>query len=589
MEYQMRTRPQIFKTGLTLNNFKIKTKLLITYSTLIVLLIVTISTFFYFNSVRIIRDKSIHYTLGILEQIRNNVDINLEQIDRASYPVISSKSILNILQYGKSSLIAALLVEPADSVEKTLYDVMFSRRDIESVNLFDLKGNRWSTNYYRSSIDYSRLAQEAKRGQGRFVWIDLKDEKGTIAAARLVNNGSLEPVGILQLNIRKSMIQNIFSQQMAKMNGQLYVINRQGIVISSLGDCGVAGGIRAKIFKRIGSKEGFFIDTINKMRNIIIFYPSQFNDWRYVGIIPLREITREANDIGKISLIAALISLLCFIPLSYMAVTGIIEPLHHMTALMREAKIKDWAPRINYRGNDEIAYLSEAFNDMVLRINTLIDEVYEQKLRRNQQELRALQAQINPHFLYNTLETISWMARAKNVPEVAGIIKALSDMMRYSISHNEEIVSIEKELFHVQNYCTIQQARYGEKFKVRYEIDADIRDCDIPKLTIQPLVENAIIHGLKGISANGLIEISGSVSDKKICLRVSDNGLGMNAATVAVILQGKPSVGDDRHSGIGVSNVQQRLRLTYGEEYGLKVFSKINEGTTFEIWLPYCG
>jgi two-component system sensor histidine kinase YesM len=585
----MQKLEQIFKVGSILKNFKIKTKLFLTYSVLILLLIVTVSTFYYFNSVRIIRDKSINYSLGILEQIRNNIDINLEQIDLSSYPVISSKSILNTLQYGKSSLISQTPLEPADNVEKTLYNVMFSRRDIESVYLFDKQGNRWGTNYHFLTGDFSRLYQKAKQGNGRFIWTRLEDGRGTIAAIRLVNNPSLEPVGILQINVRESMIRNVFSQQMAKMNGQVYAINRQGIIMSCLEEHVVGSRMQPKILKRIGPGEGFFVDTIGKERSIIIFYPSQLNDWRYVGIIPMREITREADDIGKIGLIAAFVSFLCFIPLSYIVVTGIIGPLHQMAVLMQTAKIKDWAPHINYRGNDEIAYLSEAFNDMVLRINTLIDEVYEQKLRRNQQELRTLQAQINPHFLYNTLETINWMARAKKVPEVAEIIKALSDMMRYSISYGEEIVSIEKELIHVQNYCTIQQARYGAKFKVSYEIDGDIRECNIPKMTLQPLVENAIVHGFKGISANGLIRIGGFVRNGKICLQVSDNGVGMNEETLAGILKEKPLAGDDVHSGIGVSNVQQRIRLTYGEEYGLQVFSKINEGTTFEIWLPIHG
>lgn len=584
----MQPLPNLFNTGFMLKNLKIKTKLFITYSVLILLLVVTISTFYYFNSVRIIRDKSVHYTLGILEQIRNNVDINLEQIDRSCYPVISSNSVLNLLQYGRSSLIAAMLVEPVTSVEKMLYDIMFSRQDIESVYLFDIKGNRMGTNYRLSRLPFAELYRRAKEGDGRFVWLRDAGMAGSIAAVRLVNNTSLEPVGILQINIRESMIRNVFSRQMAKMNGRVYVINSQGNMISGLTDHS-GGWLKRKILKRIGPTEGFFIDTINRERNIIIYYPSQFNDWKYVGMIPLREITREANDIGRFSLIAAILSLLCFIPLSYMVVTGITGPLHQMAALMRTAKIKDWSPRIDYRGNDEIAYLSEAFNDMMLRINTLIDEVYEQKLRRNQQELRALQAQINPHFLYNTLETINWMARVKGVPEVAGIIRALSDMMRYSISHNEEIVAIEKELAHVQNYCTIQQARYGEKFKVSYEMDDDILDCNIPKLTIQPLVENAIVHGLKGIASHGLIRIGGGIRDQKICLVIRDNGVGMDAATAGAILQERPSAGDDVHSGIGVSNVQQRIKLTYGEEYGLRVISAINEGTTFEIWLPICG
>lgn len=577
------------KKSLALSNLKIKTKLMVTNSILICLLVAAIGTFVYYHSVRIIRDKSINYTLGILEQIRNNIDITQEQINQATYIVFSNRTVLNTLQYGKSSLIWNDPVQPVTGVERILSDFMLSRQDIESVFLLGKNHTHFGTSYPLPDFTYTELYQKAKIGDGRLVWLDVDKERELIPAVRLINNVNIQPVGVMLFNIRESSIRKVLSEQMSKMNGQVYILNRNGNIVSSSDQKLLGTRLDTRILKQIGPQEGFFINTIDKQQSIVIYYPSRFNDWKFVSVIPMHEITKDAVNTRNIIIMAGLISLLIFIPLSYLVANEIITPLHQMATLMKTARIKDWSPKIDYRGNDEIAYLSEAFNDMVLRINSLIDEVYEQKLRRNQQELKALQAQINPHFLYNTLETINWMARSKGAVEVAEIIKALSNMMRYSISYNEDITTIEKEIDHVKNYCLIQAARYGNKFQVTYQIEDEILDCNIPKLTLQPIVENAIMHGLKGKTNGGLIAIKGGIVQDNVVLTVSDNGAGMTDEQIEMAFgKGQPS-NKDKHVGIGIQNVHHRICLNYGENYGLRISSKPGEGSAFEIWLPILG
>ncbi|HEY5585874.1 MAG TPA: sensor histidine kinase, partial [Ruminiclostridium sp.] len=238
---------------------------------------------------------------------------------------------------------------------------------------------------------------------------------------------------------------------------------------------------------------------------------------------------------------------------------------------------------------DEVAYLSREFNRMVVRINDLVDEAVEQKSRFSRQELKALQSQISPHFLYNTLEIVNWMARTRDVPEIVEIVKALSDMMRYITSHSEEIVTVEKELEYLKMYCLIQKYRYKDKFTVFYEVEDDILDFCLPKLTLQPIIENAIVHAFNGVRREGKIIITGNIVGDRVRLQIIDNGKGIDNAQIESMLKNENISSVPNHVGIGVSNVNQRIKLIYGNEFGLQIKSVLNEGTQFDIWIPIGG
>lgn len=257
---------------------------------------------------------------------------------------------------------------------------------------------------------------------------------------------------------------------------------------------------------------------------------------------------------------------------------------------MRDVKIKEWTPRMHYEGNDEIAFMSESFNEMVTRINTLIEELYEQKYRQKKHELQALQAQINPHFLNNTLEIVNCMALSRNAPEIGDMVKALARMMRYSMNFKESIVTIEKELQHLKNYMFIQCEKNADRIKVIYDIDERIFPYRILKLSLQPIAENAIIHAFKNTRNEKIIAIDGSFINEKIRIRITDNGAGMDQKTIDHLLNDEDEdeaiQSNNNHTGIGMGNVNRRLKLTFGEEYGLKVISEVLKGTIVEVWLP---
>ncbi len=572
---------------LSLKSVSIKNKFVLYFSFLILAFVTVLSTIAYTYSTKVIQEKSIVYTLGILEQIRNNIDINLEQIDLASYLVFANRDILETLKDTQQYFNAT---NPAKkyTVDKLLADVVFSRRDIYSISIYDKKGNTIQTNFKVPDISFGEISRKADERDGKMAWLFYDKKISVITLVRQVRDMEMKLLGYMQMNIYENSISRICSEQFRDMEGQAYVVNGDGIIVSG-NESTLLG---QKVDKSIQAyfnpqKPGYALDYVNGRYSIIGFYPSRINDWQYVSVIPLAGITaKDAAFIGNIILFSSLVAIILFIFVSYYLAKGLTGPLQQITEQMKKADIKDWSPRIDYEGRDEIAYLAREFNQMVVRINTLVAEVVEQKSRLSRQELNALQSQINPHFLYNTLEIVNWMARTKNVPEIAGIVKALSDMMRYITSYKEEIVTVEKEIEYVRMYCLIQQTRYRDKFTVVYEVEDEVFDCRIPKLSLQPIIENAILHAFSGVKRDGKIRVTGKIIDNKVRLQIIDNGNGMDPGTVGRMLDKTYSPAGGSHAGIGVNNVDRRIKLIFGSEYGLEIISIPGEGSVFSLWLP---
>lgn len=568
-------------------NTKIKNRLTFTYSVLILLSIFSVSIFSYNYSRNIITEKSMNYALGILEQVTENVDINLEQIDKATYMILSDDNILSILQYGKSMPIYNDLIERTN-VQKILTNVSASRSDIDSIYLFDNDGNLYGANVLYSHPEFKELKAFAETGDGKMVWLDTDKKNDIIPAVRLIRGRNMEKIGVLLVNVRKKVIDDVISKRITNINGEFYVINVREKIISCGNNDLIGNKFDSNILSKIGENEVNAINTPIKFhgeKSIIGIYLSRFNDWKYVYTISTNNLFAEVTYLRNINIMSSVFFLILFIIISLLIAHSITEPIKQIADHMKNVRIKDWSPRIEYSGNDEIVYLSDAFNNMVQKINTLIVEVYEQKLIEKEQELKILQAQINPHFLYNTLDIINWMARTRNVPEIGKVVKSLSNIMRYTINQNRNEVSIGEEISNVMDYCMIQGLRYGERLKVTYNVHEDIMEMQILKLTLQPIVENAFVHGFKNKEDECILEIAGMILDDKICITIKDNGMGIGQSKLDSILD-ENACSHKGDSGIAVINVHRRLGLKYGKGYGLEIVSTLNEGTIVKVWLP---
>ena len=239
-----------------------------------------------------------------------------------------------------------------------------------------------------------------------------------------------------------------------------------------------------------------------------------------------------------------------------------------------------------YSANDEIGSLVKSYNEMKIRINDLININYKSKIEQKELELRQLQNQINPHFIYNTLESIHMMAEINDDLETSTMAEYFGSIMRYSMNKRCDIVSLREEIKIIHNYIYLQQIRFEQLFTIESFIDEEVMDCKIIKMIIQPVIENSINHGLSKCTEAGKIIIEGRHIENKLILDISDNGIGMTKETLQDLTD---YINDknEKFTGIALKNINKRLKLNYGEEYGLQIFSTINKGTNVLLTLPY--
>ena len=303
----------------------------------------------------------------------------------------------------------------------------------------------------------------------------------------------------------------------------------------------------------------------------------------------LREgIRSDVETAIRMCAAAFILILIGAIAISRRISAGITEPIQRLCEVTRLAGRGDFAVRAQESVDDELAVLGTSFNQMVERIGNLVEDIRVEQLNLRATELKLLQAQINPHFLYNTLDAIIWLAESGQTEQVVMMVSSLSDFFRTTLSKGRDYISVQEEEAHIRSYLQIQQFRYRDILEYEICIPEELYDCQILKLTLQPLVENALYHGIKNKRGLGHILVTGKEKDGKLLFCVKDNGMGMTPERLAHVraLIGGELTEEDSSSGFGLFNVEQRIRLNYGTEYGLTIESVYGEGTEAKVVIP---
>ncbi|MCF6411531.1 sensor histidine kinase [Pseudalkalibacillus salsuginis] len=325
---------------------------------------------------------------------------------------------------------------------------------------------------------------------------------------------------------------------------------------------------------------------------VTVFDTVASTGWKVIGQAPVKEIMSDSNEIRTLIVFTVACSIIFTITLYYFISLRLIRPIRHLKEKMKHASDGDLDVQVNSESMDEIADLSNSFNIMISKIKSLLQQSVEEQKQLTNAEFRALQNQINPHFLYNTLDNIIWMAESKKSNEVIEMTTALSRFFRITLSGEKDWITIENELEHIRSYLVIQKIRYRDILDVSFHINEEILPHKILKLTLQPLIENAIYHGIKNKRGKGLIIIKGDFDfDGNIRIEIIDNGKGIKEERLHEIQErlarGLPMSGGN--SGIGMYNVQQRIQLFFGQQYGLDVNSRYGEGTIITLTIPTEG
>ena len=352
------------------------------------------------------------------------------------------------------------------------------------------------------------------------------------------------------------------------------------------------GGHRAGLAGQIVMKkdEGQFIynDSKTHKEMFAIYTSSDFTGWKYIAVVPEDELTCAAPAITKGILRISSLCLILAVVIAFIISLYISKPINEVTKAMAMAESGNLNVRVKYNSNDELGRLSRGFNNMVEKINKLIEEEYKYKLLINKEKLELLQMQINPHLLYNTLAMVSYKARKENKIQIVEIAENLSNFYKGILSKGKNISTFREEVDMIKTYVSLAKSVYEIDINAIYEIDETIYDLFTLKLLMQPIVENSIIHGLKP-KRGGILLVSAYIEDNNVNVIISDDGIGMDKAIVDQLnsITSYEDVYDqDAYEGYGISNVIKRIKLFFGDEYGINIDSNYDQGTTVIVKLP---
>jgi len=400
----------------------------------------------------------------------------------------------------------------------------------------------------------------------------------------VVDYNTKEIQGVILIDIKLDAIKNIIENSKPGIAGFIYIMDsNNNIVYTPVNN--IVYKINNDWIENINNK--IIIKNIRGENYQLTKVLSKYTGWETIGVFPESEGLRVIQYIRYYSLIIGFVALIIAEGLVVIFTRSIVKPIQKLKRLMKKAQGGDLTVSFNTKYSDEIGELGSSFNTMVKEINNLINLVQVEEKSKRIAEMNVLQAQIKPHFMYNTLDTIRWMAEEHNEDDIVEIIEAFTNLLRISLSKGKEIISVKEEVNHVQSYLIIQKIRYEDKLDYEIDFEEKILNYKLIKLILQPLVENAIYHGIKEKRGNGKISIKGKIEGDLLCFTVIDNGKGIEEELLNKINKMLINTSEKgTEVGYGIFNVNERIRLTYGEEYGLTYKSVYGEGTTVELRHP---
>lgn len=483
----------------------------------------------------------------------------------------------------------------AASLKKVISTASRLEDDIYCVSVYDMQGNVLSNG---NNTDENIKGGLTDLSFDKSVYSNLKD--GYAISQPHVNTLYQNKYPWV-VTIAKKEYSNLFSQQVfvaidfkfssiAKyidkvsigQRGYCYIVNSKGQIIYHPQQQILFSGLKEENTFEISELS----DGIHRKKDNIYNISSLDScNWKIVGVSFNDEITQAVKSQVIVGLIFALFfSAFMSAVIYFLLSRTVTRPVRRLVASMQ--KFEKQAETFEYKADmsnvAEFQTLSTSFEHMVLMIQSLVEKVHNEEIVLRKTELKALQAQINPHFLYNTLDSIQWMCEQDNSKDAVKMVGALAKLFRISISHGNEFITISDELKHAESYLIIQSYRYKNQFTYSFDVDKSVLDCMCNKITIQPFIENAIYHGLDRMVDEGEIKIIVERRGKDIAIIVKDNGLGMTEEQCKAVLQ----KGRSDSKGIGVKNVDDRLKIYFGEEYGITIDSELDVGTTVTIKIP---
>lgn len=488
---------------------------------------------------------------------------------------------------------------------QTFSSSLNDRSDITSIMVFNQKRlllYRSIYTYYSIIMDYSSCNwyQEAVRYNGKAVITGpqqhefIKGNSGsTLSVSRTIydsTDGSM--IGVVLVDFNTNKIQEYLNEISTQDAGRVCILNEKGKFICEQTPTGdnplslqnaAADELLIRIFGN--RKSGSALFNLYGQKYQVVFTTLKENGWKVLSVSPYQVYQKTTfENIRDMSVLFLILMMIILIGLNWI-LTSIVKPVKKLQVTMDAADTGNLDIRAEVESSDEIGDLAVSFNAMLERIHNLKEQVTQEQEGKRKMELQALQAQINPHFLYNTLDAIIWMAETDD-KGIVPMTEALANFFRISLNKGKEFIRVSGEMSHVENYLVIQSMRYENKFTYQINMEKEAEDLLTIKLIIQPIVENCIYHGIKPKRGPGKIQIRAFRDGAYLMITVEDDGVGMSQEKCGQILKSDEAFENSSGSGIGIKNVNERIKLRFGKSYGLQYESRLGEGTRVTVTLP---
>ncbi|PZD95450.1 sensor histidine kinase [Paenibacillus sambharensis] len=561
------------------------------FSVFVVLVVIMVAVLLFDRFSRTAERSAYINSQQIVDQVSYNLEDYIQSMSRL-YRAIE----VNMLEGGQWD---------GPEVTERLDTIMGSREDIVSIALFDQQGrllvNRPSLPVRASAhVSGQSWFHAALRVPGHLSFslphvqnLYADSYKWVVSMSKgitVIRNGRPESV-ILLVDINFRQIDELCSRVSLGKKGYVYIIDEGAgnMVYHPQQQLIYMGLKRENVDEALKVTEGYLdeesglkrLNTTRSLANI---------GWKVVGVAYLDEVMTTRAEVNRYLIQVVGVVLVLVIIVSMLLSATLTRPIRRMERTMKAVERGDFAVELPVGGPLEVERLSSRFNLMLRKIRQLMEQIIEEQESKRKYELEALQAQINPHFLYNTLNSVVRMVGMSKNEDVVTMITSLSKLFRISLSKGKTVITVREELEHARHYLTIQQMRFKRKFQFEIEAEEQAQDCLTLKLVLQPLIENAIVHGIEYMVDEGFIRITARVTGQTLMLEICDNGVGMPPEKASRLLSADAPQAQKNSSGagsgVGVKNVHDRIQLYYGAQYGLKFESELEEGTTVRIRMP---
>lgn len=402
-----------------------------------------------------------------------------------------------------------------------------------------------------------------------------------------ITKGTDTVQGILLIHLNYTGLKLLLDGVTLGNEGYIYLIDGNGEIIYHPRAQLIDSGLEHENNRAVSEyRDGIYQETFQGEERVITVKSVGYTGWKLIGVAPRQTVSLNSLKTQLLVVfVAAFILFLMSLVNSYIS-SRITTPIRKLELSVNEIEKGNLNAKVDAEGSYEIRHLGQSVQNMAKQIQVLMADIVSEHEKKRKQEFDTLQSQINPHFLYNTLDIIVWMIENEKPDQAVKAVTALARFFRISLSRGKSIITVKDELEHVRNYLMIQHMRFKNRFSYTIEAEDEVLELASLKLMLQPLVENAIYHGMEFMDGDGEIFISAWKEGEDLYLKVSDNGLGMTEEQVDRLFSDTPHTGSSRGSGIGVKNVNERIRLYFGSEYGLSIESEPDEGTVVTIHLP---